>query len=154
MEYTAELTVHTDEPLTDDTLAAAAAIGGAASGSPGTHALSATLTVDADSMPEAAARALELITGVAPGQPVAVEVMTVDEHDRRLAQPPFPALVGVAEVAADLGVSRQRVSTLSHREDFPAPVARLASGPVWRAGDLSTFALGWQRKPGRPSKAS
>jgi hypothetical protein len=60
-------------------------------------------------------------------------------------------LVGVGEIAQMLKISKQRVTTLSKRQDFPAPLQRLASGPVWRKSDLSTFADGWQRKGGRPS---
>ena len=30
--------------------------------------------------------------------------------------------------------------------------ARLASGPVWRPGDLSAFAAGWRRQPGHLKK--
>ena len=42
-------------------------------------------------------------------------------------------LVGVAEIADMLGgVTRQRVDQLARtHEDFPAPVAELASGRVW-----------------------
>src|SRR5579884_1721110 len=40
-------------------------------------------------------------------------------------------LVGVAEVAAILGVSRQRVHQLIEAGDFPAPEAELSAGKVW-----------------------
>lgn len=60
------------------------------------------------------------------------------------------ALVGVTEVAEMLGVSRQRVSVLRTRDDFPRPVADLAAGPVWQRGSLRFFLEGWARKPGRP----
>lgn len=83
---------------------------------------------------------------------VAAEVMTEAEQDLRLADDPFPDLAGVAEAADRLGLSRQRASTLSRRDDFPSPVARLAATPVWRTADLDTFAQGWARKPGRPPK--
>lgn len=83
----------------------------------------------------------------------AAEVLTFEEQDRRLAEPAFPPLAGVAEVAAMLEVSRQRVSQLASQGGFPTPVARLAAGPVWREGDLSTFLKDWKRQPGRPRKA-
>ena len=41
-------------------------------------------------------------------------------------------LMGAAEVAAVLGVSRQRVlQLLNERDDFPRPVAVLRMGKVW-----------------------
>lgn len=53
--------------------------------------------------------------------------------------------MGTAEVAKLLGVSRQRVNQLSHREDFPEPLARLAATPVWRTSDIER----WAREVGR-----
>ncbi len=42
-------------------------------------------------------------------------------------------LVGAAEVAEMLGVSRQHVSTLVRsKHDFPEPTAELAAGRIWR----------------------
>lgn len=40
-------------------------------------------------------------------------------------------LVGAAEVADMLSVSRQRVYQLAARPDFPAPVVTLHSGRIW-----------------------
>jgi predicted DNA-binding transcriptional regulator AlpA len=45
-------------------------------------------------------------------------------------------LMGSAEVAALLGVSRQRVLQLASRPDFPRPVAVLRMGQVWRGSDI------------------
>jgi hypothetical protein len=69
--------------------------------------------------------------------------------------PPDPdrlELVGVSEIATTLGISRRRADTLAHRDDFPEPIARLASGPVWTRPSVERFAESWKRKPGRPSK--
>jgi hypothetical protein len=85
---------------------------------------------------------------------VHAEAMTYAEHDRLLALPAFPELAGVAELAEALGVSSQRVSTLRHRDGFPAPVAELRSGPVWRLADITRFTQEWDRKPGRPRRVS
>ncbi len=54
-------------------------------------------------------------------------------------------LMGTAEVAEFLGVSRPRVGQLAQREDFPHPVARLAAGPVWESVDIER----WARETGR-----
>jgi hypothetical protein len=81
---------------------------------------------------------------------VRAEVRTDAELDAELARPTYPEVVGVAEAAEILGVSRQRASKLLERLD---PVARLAAGPIWRADAVRTFGA-VQRRPGRPSKAS
>lgn len=54
-------------------------------------------------------------------------------------------LMGVAEVAELLQVSRQRVTQLAKTPEFPAPSARLASGPVWESADIER----WARETGR-----
>jgi len=54
-------------------------------------------------------------------------------------------LMGVAEVAELLGVSRQRVTQLAKTEAFPEPIAHLAAGPVWQAEDVER----WAREAGR-----
>ena len=114
--------------------------------------LSTTLTVDADDIGKACAWAAKFVTGIVGGRTIGVEALTIDEADRRLAEPAFPELVGIAEAAEYLGVSRQRASQLQTRQGFPAPVASLRSGPVWRKGDLSRFAETWSRQAGRPKR--
>jgi hypothetical protein len=64
----------------------------------------------------------------------------------------IPELVGVAEVAKMLTVSRQRVSVLKDEPWFPRPIARLASGPVWSAEGIRKFSKDWRRRPGRPTR--
>jgi predicted DNA-binding transcriptional regulator AlpA len=54
-------------------------------------------------------------------------------------------LVGVAEIADLLGVSRQRVDQLAERDDFPNPAAVLAAGRIWKRADIEA----WGRKAGR-----
>lgn len=63
----------------------------------------------------------------------------------------FPKLAGLAEIAGLAGVTRQRASQIAAHPDFPAPVARLAMGPVWREADVQKF-LDTPRKPGRRPK--
>jgi hypothetical protein len=64
-------------------------------------------------------------------------------------------LGGISEVAAELGVSTQRIATLRQRSDFPDPVGEIAQGPIW---DLDVVA-GWnssglrQTRAGRPKAA-
>jgi predicted DNA-binding transcriptional regulator AlpA len=55
-------------------------------------------------------------------------------------------LVGIAEIAQLIGVSRQRVDQLSRRDpDFPEPVAELHAGRIWLRQDV----LHWARRTGR-----
>ena len=60
-------------------------------------------------------------------------------------------LLGVRELASELGVTPQRVSELwKKNRSFPNPWAQLASGPVWRRSEIDDFIAGWPRKGGRP----
>jgi prophage regulatory protein len=55
-------------------------------------------------------------------------------------------LVGVAEVAAMLGLTTQRIDQLARRDpNFPSPVAELAAGRIWSRADIVT----WARNAGR-----
>lgn len=58
------------------------------------------------------------------------------ESEAGVGQP----LVGTAEIADLLQVSRQRVYQLSQHPDWPQPIARLAMGAVWRREDIRTWA--------------
>ena len=60
-------------------------------------------------------------------------------------------LVGVPEIADELGVSRTRVYQLTARKDFPKPVAKLMMGTIWKRQDIQRWATTWTRKTGRPS---
>lgn len=54
-------------------------------------------------------------------------------------------LASRGDLAEMLGISRQRARTLTERDGFPAPVAVLRTGPVWRLEDLQA----WAAKVGR-----
>jgi hypothetical protein len=151
-DYTVELALNTLTPLTEESLLAVARLGGAASGNPGGRRIEKTLTVAASHPSLAIDKALRQVLDLVDGTVASASALTTEEFDRREAE--RSALVGVGEAAVLLGISKQRLTTLSKREDFPAPLVRLKSGPVWREGDLSTFREGWQRKGGRPPKVS
>jgi len=64
-------------------------------------------------------------------------------------------LAGLAEAAEILGVTKRTALEYTKRNDFPEPLARLASGPVWDAADVETWgARHGPFRPGRPSKRS
>jgi hypothetical protein len=87
--------------------------------------------------------------GLSHGGIAHVEILTEEYFDREVEQEPETYL-GVSEVARKLGVSRQRVSELRRSDTFPAPIADLAAGPVWKGSSLRRFIEGWERRPGRP----
>jgi predicted DNA-binding transcriptional regulator AlpA len=58
-------------------------------------------------------------------------------------------LVGVAEVAAMLGISRQRVHRLSRADpDFPEPAAVLSAGVIWERKAIEQ----WAQRTGRGTR--
>lgn len=63
-------------------------------------------------------------------------------------------LVGLADIARDLGVTVRTVQKYVERGDFPEPLGRTSAGRVW----LRTDVRSWAAKtlpltPGRPRKA-
>jgi predicted DNA-binding transcriptional regulator AlpA len=48
-------------------------------------------------------------------------------------------LMGAAEIAERLGVSRQRVQQLIARRDWPKPFDTLAMGKVWKSEDVEAW---------------
>jgi hypothetical protein len=48
--------------------------------------------------------------------------------------------MALAEVAAFLGVSRQRAAILADRPEFPAPIDTLTVGRIWSAADVRAYA--------------
>ncbi|HSH59428.1 MAG TPA: hypothetical protein VK988_07265 [Acidimicrobiales bacterium] len=127
--------------------------------SPGRYG--ARFNVESPTSVEAAAEAEEVFRKAAaaaglPAWPVVrLEVMTVEELDADLAQATFPRLVGVAELAEILEVSRARASELARSSsDFPPPTVRLASGPVWTEPSVRRFIEAWRRRPGPAPRSS
>src|SRR5205085_278872 len=49
-------------------------------------------------------------------------------------------LAGIAEIADLFGVTKQTALKYTRRPDFPAPLDRLAAGPVWRLADVEEWA--------------
>ncbi|HKO20072.1 MAG TPA: hypothetical protein VJU82_14410 [Acidobacteriaceae bacterium] len=62
-------------------------------------------------------------------------------------------LVGMAEITAMLGVSRQRAYAIAHRPDFPEPQAVIKAGAIWLRADVERWiAEHPERPPGRPRR--
>jgi len=84
---------------------------------------------------------------------VRMEALTNEALDASLAQPMFPALLGVAELAEVLHVSKARASELAHSPTFPPPITVLAAGPIWLKASVIRYVETWDRRPGRPVAA-
>ena len=54
-------------------------------------------------------------------------------------------LMGLAEIAELLKVSRQRVDQLARQRDFPLPLATISAGRIWLREDVEA----WARSVGR-----
>lgn len=61
-------------------------------------------------------------------------------------------LMGQAEIADRLGVSRQRVQQLIARGDWPKPFETLAMGKVWRTEDIEAWIAKNRRDDSGPEK--
>ncbi|WP_088285521.1 helix-turn-helix domain-containing protein [Kineosporia sp. A_224] len=113
--------------------------------------------VEADTLKAATARAMtEFARSVHEGLPGTkvrtrfLELLDEAEFARRLAEPLIPALVGISEIAEQLGVSKPRARELV-RDGRIRKVSDLASGPVCLAGDLEAYAA-TPRRAERPRK--
>jgi predicted DNA-binding transcriptional regulator AlpA len=56
----------------------------------------------------------------------------------------FAHLVTGADIARRLGVSRERVSQLAERDDFPEPLGRIGGSLVWNGPDVDAWAERWR----------
>ena len=91
--------------------------------------------------------------GVGDVTPVDVRFMTLEAYEVEALHPDIPALASAADAAEILGVSRQRVHQLTTTNpNFPPPIARVATGPLWARSAIEWFKSVWERKSGRPAK--
>lgn len=120
--------------------------------------LSIQMHVDASTIRKGFEQAARAITDAARACGLAAEIvdariMTDEEFEREQLRPTLPPLMGVAEIAQFLGVSRQRVGQLVR--EHPAyfhEVVRVASGPLYAEAAVRSYAARG-RTPGRPRKA-
>jgi hypothetical protein len=101
-------------------------------------------------MLQAAEKMLIEVSYVIQAEPIGAEILSEPEWQRRAEAPTMPELMSAAEIADELGVTRQRVHQLRNTTAFPAPLADLRGGAVWDAAAIRTFNQEWDRKPGRP----
>lgn len=114
------------------------------------YLMSATITLDATSLRQATTAALQAVETAADTKARGLEVLTTDEFDRELARPQIPPLVGNADIAEMLGVTRQRAAQLTDATGFPPAVAHIKAGPLRVRHQVEHWASTWTRKTGRP----
>lgn len=140
-----------DEDFADSVLEELAQYGPALSFA--ANRLDVRFSVVAPSASDAFAKALRLFKKAVPGaETLRAEIETAEELDRALAASDVPDLIGVAELADLLTVSRQRASELARSREFPKPWVLLKAGPVWRRSSVARFVGRWARQPGRPRR--
>jgi hypothetical protein len=89
-------------------------------------------------------------------EPCGVRVLTAEDHDQGLEETGVLDVIGFTEMGKLLGVSRQRVSQLAERDDFPRPLVppRGRHGPQFSRTAVAEFAENWDRSTGRPRKTT
>lgn len=100
---------------------------------------------------EAAEKMANEVMHIVHAEPVGMEVAREAEWHRRADEPTLPELMSAAEIAEELGISRQRVHQLRRTAMFPEPLADLRGGAVWDAAAVRKFSRDWKRQPGRPA---
>jgi hypothetical protein len=164
-EWTVTLTFATYEPVTDEQLDLMADVADqwdAVVAARGAEGSGVTFRMDVETFD--IMRALEIAQECAhkaldeaqiDPDLVAATGETPELAELRAMRPDTPELLAATDVAEVLDVSRQRVHQLATgHKAFPAPFVRLGSGPVWTRPAIEHFASVWDRKPGRPAKAS
>lgn len=122
-------------------------------GSGSTHAYAVTVTLEVATLRQAVSTALQRVETAGEGSGIkaaSVRALTQAAAEERLRQPLVPPLVGHADIAEMLAVSRQRAAQLAARDDFPPAVAQIKAGPLRLRSQVEAWAKGWERKGGRP----
>lgn len=140
-----------DEPSLDLVMEHLGGHDAAIAAGPENGTYSATVTVYANTLRKAIASALELVAGATGETLSGLEVLRAEIHDDRVLQPAVPELVGFAEIAEMLEVSRQRAAQLAREHaDFPPAVVATKTGPLRTRAAVEDWASRWERKSGRP----
>jgi hypothetical protein len=149
--WTAQLTYRAPEFGADEVRDLAAELGAGLVQDVAAGTVGFMLEVVAATVRQATLEALRVAGTMIAAKPVKILVMSGEDfvNDVQTALMAVD-LLGVAEIAQLFDVSRQRVNQLIERPDFPAPVARLLSGPVFAKPAVEAFEKRWA--PARASK--
>lgn len=119
-----------------------------------TEGTQSRVSIEAIGVEVAGAQALTAYRQARAKAELAKRTITRIDIARRHLEQSASDLMGIAEIAQLIGVTRQRASKLAQSARFPGSVARLQSGPVWLASDVHDFVGTWERRRGRPRKAA
>lgn len=139
------------DELMDALAVYSAAIGPEDSPENGPWILAATITLEAGTLRQAIAAALQVVETATGEKALAIEILPTHEFDRRVNKPLIPPLVGNAEIARMLGVSRQRAGQLVDVDGFPPAAVVTQAGPLRVRSQVEGWARTWERRSGRPS---
>lgn len=119
-----------------------------------TGRLVAVFEVDATSLRAATTAAIRTASDVLPTKPAEISVQTTEQFIIDTEHPTPIDLAGLGEAAELLEMSRARIDQLvkAPQSGFPAPLARVSSGPVWTRASLEAFKERGRPLPGRPRK--
>lgn len=126
---------------------------------PGSGRTKAVFEVNAATLRQATEVALRRARELLPVKPTEIVVQPTERYRAETEQPPPMDLLSLSDAADLLGVSPTRVIQLweSKRYDFPAPLARPRTGPIWTRASLEAFQHRRDRfknPVGRPQKSA
>jgi len=160
-EWTVRLVFATGAALQEAILDSLAGYAEGWDGTVANRAGGAGFAVTVDLMAASPVQAIDVaIAWIAKGVSTCCDVTDVELVDARACDPDIyqaealkpdtPELASAADAAVILGVTRQRVHQLvTEHPRFPAPYARLATGPIWTVPTIEHFRDTWDRRPGR-----
>lgn len=61
-------------------------------------------------------------------------------------------VVGLAEIAELLGISKRTATRYTARDDFPEPAAELSMGPIWLRAEVERWSRKSPVRRGRPPR--
>ena len=147
MTWTAQLTYTAAALTPDDTAALSHELGRAdVSYDARSGRLQITLEVEAATLEDAANTGLRAAdTGGLLLKPIRLLVQSAADFSTQTAHPePLNLdLIGITEIAGELGVSRQRAGKLADDPDFPAPVVQYAAGRLYTRASVRAFRERW-----------
>lgn len=127
--------------------------GAAATLGPDPRCASLTMTITAETGVDALSNALNLLStskALPETEVTGFEVTEWNDVERRNREPVFPKVVGYAEIARMVGVSRQRAYKFPEIDTFPKPVIETSQGPLYSEAAVAAWAANRETKAGRP----
>lgn len=119
--------------------------GAAVTYDPHSGSLEMAFEVEAGTLGEATVTGLSAAARTTGLQPTRLCVQSTADFvaDHEHPAPLNLDLIGVTEIAGELGVSRQRAGKLADDPDFPAPVLRTAAGRLYTRDSVKAFQQRW-----------